>query len=403
MNKCKINDFMYMDAEIRSKLSEIDKAVTNYADSRDKMRTGVGLAGEWCGIMLFLYHYARVMGDEEAGRKAEELTERFMERLPEVDSASYCDGWAGILTCLDYLRRCGYVDVETDEVMEDVERGMKVYTEQCPRRRMFELLYGSAGTGLYWLARGDREMTGRIVNAMYECKETDGMSGGYKWRLGSMRAADGLRYNLSMSHGIVGALLFLLRVVEKYNDESAREMVEGGIRYLLSLKGDGTNGISLFPSVVDGDEYLSRRNSRLGWCYGDLGCAYLLYEASCVCGRDNWREAAMEIYRHAAGRRTRETSLVVDAGLCHGAAGIAMMFDNIYGKTGDAAFRECAEYWMGQTLGHACFPDGVAGYRTFYVNDWYNDFSLLTGVSGIGLMMLSYISGERGWYRLLLP
>lgn len=58
---------------------------------------------------------------------------------------------------------------------------------------------------------------------------------------------------------------------------------------------------------------------------------------------------------------------------------------------------------MEETLGHACFPDGVAGYRTFYINDWYNDFSLLTGVSGIGMMMLSYISGERGWYRLLLP
>ena len=192
-------------------------------------------------------------------------------------------------------------------------------------------------------------------------------------------------------------------LVEKYNDESAREMVEDGIRYLLSLKGDGTDGISLFPSVVDGDEYLSRRNSRLGWCYGDLGCAYLLYEASCVYGRDDWREAAMDIYWHAAGRRTREMSLVVDAGLCHGAAGIAMMFDDIYGKTGDAAFRECADYWMEETLGHACFPDGVAGYRTFYINDWYNDFSLLTGVSGIGMMMLSYISGERGWYRLLLP
>lgn len=372
-------------------------------DNRQMVERSSGLMGADAGIMLFLYHYARVLGDEEAGRKAEELTERFMERLPEAGSASYCDGWAGILTCLDYLRRCWYVDVETAEVMEDVERGMEVYTEQCLRRRMFELLYGSAGTGLYWLARGDREMTGRIVNAMYECKEIDGRSGSYKWRLGSMRAADGLRYNLSMSHGIVGALLFLLRVDEKYNDEAAREMVEGGIRYLLSLKGDGKDGISLFPSVTDGDGYLSRRNSRLGWCYGDLGCAYLLYEASCVYGRDAWREAAMEIYRHAAGRRTRETSLVVDAGLCHGAAGIAMMFDDIYGKAEDAVFRECADYWMGQTLSHACFPDGVAGYRTFYVNDWYNDFSLLTGVSGIGLMMLSYISGERGWYRLLLP
>ena len=62
-----------------------------------------------------------------------------------------------------------------------------------------------------------------------------------------------------------------------------------------------------------------------------------------------------------------------------------------------------ADYWMEQTLNHSRFDDGLAGYKSFEADQWTNSDSLLTGVAGIGLVMISCLSKDRQtWDELFL-
>ena len=107
--------------------------------------------------------------------------------------------------------------------------------------------------------------------------------------------------------------------------------------------------------------------------------------------------------RHAAQRVSWEQTMVNDCGLCHGSAGIAMMFRRFYLETQEKIFHDAWNYWIDFTLNFRRFDDGAAGFKTFKLQEWRIDFSLLTGISGIGLSLLSYIQDDlQEWDELLL-
>lgn len=89
--------------------------------------------------------------------------------------------------------------------------------------------------------------------------------------------------------------------------------------------------------------------------------------------------------------------MVRDVCLCHGTAGIAMMFAHMYRETSDVLFKNTRDYWIDRTLGMARHPDGPAGYKQFTMRKedelvkWEDSYPLLEGVAGIGLMLLSVL------------
>jgi hypothetical protein len=58
---------------------------------------------------------------------------------------------------------------------------------------------------------------------------------------------------------------------------------------------------------------------------------------------------------------------------------------------------------MQQTLDFSNFKDGLAGYKTVKIQEMICDYSLLTGISGIGLVLLSYLENDpQAWDELFL-
>jgi lantibiotic modifying enzyme len=148
--------------------------------------------------------------------------------------------------------------------------------------------------------------------------------------------------------------------------------------------------------------------SRLAWCYGDLGVAAALWQAGKVTENCSWMNKALDIYRFSANRISLQDAMVNDAEICHGTAGIAMMFSYMYRQTGDPTLMTARNYWVGQTLKMSKFTDGLAGYKKFTLDDdknvkWEESFSILEGIAGIGLMLLSGHSSKSSkglrWYR----
>jgi hypothetical protein len=63
----------------------------------------------------------------------------------------------------------------------------------------------------------------------------------------------------------------------------------------------------------------------------------------------SWAESALAVARRAAGRAL-ERAGVHDASLCHGAAGLAHLFNRFHHATGDPVFEDAALRWLRATL-----------------------------------------------------
>jgi len=210
--------------------------------------------------------------------------------------------------------------------------------------------------------------------------------------------------NLGLAHGMPGVVAILARYLTAGIEvERARTLLEGAVAYLRSAA-DPRFG-NRYPAWLSTQRDHQESMSRVAWCYGDLGVAVALLSAATAAGRDDWRAEALAL-AHGMAARSFESSRVVDTGLCHGAAGVAHLFNRLSQATGDAELARAADTWFARTLAMrraepiAGFPRGlpVDGVMT-----WDPGADLLTGACGVALALHAAISPvEPGWDQLLL-
>src|ERR1043165_2073096 len=127
--------------------------------------------------------------------------------------------------------------------------------------------------------------------------------------------------------------------------------------------------------------------------------------AASATGRSDWRAHALELAHGMAGR-SFESSQVTDAGLCHGAAGVAHLFNRLGQASGDAELSRAADTWFARTLAMRR-AEPVAGFpRASFLEGKVvvePATDLLTGASGVALALHAAISPiEPAWDQLLL-
>ena len=124
-------------------------------------------------------------------------------------------------------------------------------------------------------------------------------------------------------------------------------------------------------------------------------------------GEPAWESDALDIALRAA-QRPPEESGVVDAGLCHGAAGLGHIFNKLFQATGKRRFREAAQSWFESALDMRRVGQGIAGFSAFMRDDdgkecWIGRLGILTGVTGIALALLAATTEiDPQWDRMLL-
>ena len=212
-------------------------------------------------------------------------------------------------------------------------------------------------------------------------------------------------YNLSLSHGMSSIVILLSKIHKKgVEREKCAELIEGAVNYILAQKLPQSNYTSVFGNYAL--ECMEKpHSSRLAWCYGDLGIAVALWNASQALVRKDWENEAKVLLRHASARRDMKENGIIDACFCHGTSGIAHVFNRMWKETEMPECRDAAAYWISQTLSIAKFKDGLAGYKTWQgaKRGFQNEYGLLEGIVGIGLALLSYISEDNlTWDECLL-
>ena len=146
----------------------------------------------------------------------------------------------------------------------------------------------------------------------------------------------------------------------------------------------------------------------MAWCYGDLGASVTLLNAARTTGRKDWEEEALALARNAA-RRPFLDSDTRDACLCHGAAGNGHLFNRLFQATGAPEFRKAANLYFRKTLELRGQRSRLGGYsfwtprRAGTTVNWHPNASFLSGLTGVGLVLLAATRPvEPGWDSLLL-
>jgi lantibiotic modifying enzyme len=257
---------------------------------------------------------------------------------------------------------------------------------------------------LYLLSRGNENLSQegirKILTALYQtCEESDE---GIAWQ--DFRVLDKKSYNLGLAHGIPSIISLLSKIVEQniYSEES-KVLLEKSVSWLLKRKQASTK-LSIFANNY---HYGSAENdSRLAWCYGDLGIAMSLLSAGIAAKNKNWQQEAISIGLHASRRRNLKENSVLDVCLCHGTTGIAHTFNRLYHYTKVEEFKDASIYWYLKTFeffelhGHVKVWNRKPNQSDF---GWLKEYSILEGGGGVALSLISAISDiEPKWDRSLL-
>lgn len=393
-----------MNEKIFLKLNELALLICKRYINKEKLNSTGLLTGD-SGCLLFLFKYYKYTNDNLCFELSNDLLERLLEELSDGNfTYSYCNGLPGILSLINYLNRNDYVDIDVSDSKASIDVYLLRELENCIYSECYDFMHGALGIGFYYINDECNEVVlTKLIEFLNITKEIVN-NGIYKWK--SFLGKDlGYGYNISLSHGISSIIIFLSRVINtsKCEYDLCCDLLNGAVNYVLSQEIDHLRYGYYFPNYSSDFICYDLYKSRLAWCYGDLGVAYSLFCAGKVLNNTLWVNKAIQIFLYTTNRRDLFDNNVNEPGICHGSVGVAMIFRRMYLETKNIIFKKTYDYWLEQTLHKSVFSDGLAGYKSLIEKKWVNDYSLLTGIAGIGLNFISYLSNdEQEWDSLFL-
>ena len=375
---------------------------------------GPGVAGGNLGLALLFDEAHRVLGPVDpllAQRDA-----RWNSAIDGLSNSSGIQpnlftGYCGIGWATAFLGGPG-----NDEVHEELELALLDDLEHFADPVDYDLINGVVGWGLYALERWPHQRAARALELIVDFLDAraERIASGVRWHTSPEILVRWQResyphgyFNLGLAHGIPGIVVFLAQVAERgIRTDVIPPLLEGAIDWILSNRIEHAPDLA-FPSfAVEG---LEPSPSRLAWCYGDLGITVSLFLAARCTGHDGWERQARALARTLAEIPVERTR-VRDAGLCHGAAGVAHVFNRMFHWTGDEVLKDVSRRWFGRTLQLRVPGEGPGGYPAWGAHGPDNQFrqvwrpcaGLLEGSCGVALAQLAAISDcEPRWDRFL--
>ena len=392
------------------KLDEIMEVV----ESAYLQKKQVGVLSGLSGMALLPFYYAKHRENPEKEDLGIEILSACIDMVNEgFSSPTFCGGLAGMGWAFEHLDEKGLAELDNDDTLSQLDEYLIDAIRNCLQHGNYDFLHGATGIAFYFFKRYNNTRSLQLKN-QYEAYlkeylillEKNSIQDGnaLKWRSLLERQSGKTGFNLSLSHGVSSIVNVLSRMyVHPTFQERVKPLLEKSVQFILDNKIQSEDGKLAYSNwITDDQEYHNR--SRLAWCYGDLGTGLTLLRAAQVLEDTQLYTEAVNTLKVAAGLVADEDTLVRDAGICHGSYGNALIFKKIYNVTQEPLFWEKAMYWLEEGLQMATFSDGYAGYKQFEKgNQWNNKLSVLEGVSGIGMVIIDFLSEEDlSWDECLL-
>ena len=380
--------------------------------------------------LFFAYLDSRFPGEGYDDCAVEHINNAIL-RLAEVEvGPDLFSGVSGIAWAAEHVQRMiaerdgdGEADGggegvgEPNDLNRQVDQALADLLEQSPWEDPFDIVSGLAGIGVYLLSRIERpkarQCFGLLLDRLEELAEKT--EAGVTWRTSpelllpfERRLHPEGYYNLGMAHGVPGIIALLAAALEReIAPGRVRPLLDGAVRWLVeqklprgSLREDG-----VFPYFVAKAE--QRKPGRMAWCYGDLGVSLALAQAARALDSDRWMQEALSVAEIAATRGF-ESSGVVSAGFCHGAAGAAHLFNRLAQATGAETMRQATLAWVERLWAYQRAGEGLERFvfaekSLAYDSPDHQRFDLLNGPTGVALTLLALATDiEPLWDRMFL-
>jgi lantibiotic biosynthesis protein len=396
------------------------QAVDAIADAITSISSPTGerdpsLAGGQAGLALLYSWLARTRRMPQADVLAWQCLDQAIEAVStQAMNASLWGGFTGVAWAAELVDRLLAPDAEDrSEAVDDALLRPLSRASLWPAPH--DLVVGVTGLGVYALQRYPRsvaiECLRRVVELLHERAQHD-EHGLYWWtppaeilNQEARKQHPSGRVDLGVAHGVAGAIALLGSICRaEVEQATARQLLEGAVRWLLAHSVPTEAGPTFPVWVAPG---LQPSPARCAWCYGDPGIAAALFMAAQGAGDAGWEQAAVALASRSAERPTSQTG-VVDACFCHGAAGLAHIYNRMYQATGEAKLGRAAVYWLERTLDfyRLARDNGgswVQGSKDPAHREPWTGIDVVDGAAGVALVLLAAATSvEPLWDQMFL-
>jgi lantibiotic biosynthesis protein len=396
-----MNYFKSMQQALKEKTKQIVDAVV-----REDFGNNNGLLSGTSGTLFLLCYFSEYTGDGSYLEIVEQRISATMDVInndPDFSDLSYSTGITGFLWTLENLNLHHYIEIDLAEFKEAIHPILKDYMMQQLENGNIDFLHGALGVANYFLDSGDAACVEGMQKFNTQFINTATLHADQTISFVTNIYRDNKPVpviNLGLSHGMASIIYYFQRCLQ--HPQLNTPELKTALQQLISFYRKNQNDIAVhscyFASWI-GQE----KSSRLAWCYGDLGIGLALLLAAETLKDQELKNYSIDILKHTCKRVDMEKEGIMDAGICHGTAGLVKMYRNIYEKTNVEEFKTAADFWLDKTIAIANHPGGHAGYHTFNQGLYQNDCGLLEGVSGTGIVLLEELMKKSlSWEKSLM-
>lgn len=390
MNSDSLNDF------IRAKIEKFNRHLLAYDSHSDK----IGLYTGPSGASLYMCANYLATGKDIYHDKLNIILEDTIKYIDNENSlgpsfASGIPGW-GWLIC--HLADKGMIDPDIEGLVGAIDAPLYQGMINYLKKGYIDPLHGAIGIGMYFLKRKQYHHVETLIDRLDEIKiATDNE---VKWKKQNLLNRNEFTFDFGLAHGSAGVIRFLLNCHNLgIRQRICEKLIKGSINFMFNNIQSRDRATSFFPSAIPCDVYKSGQNkplsSRLAWCYGDLTILFTLYVAAEKLSLQPLQNDCINYLMETTKRKSFDETNVVDAGFCHGSAGIAYVYWKLWNVTGLEKFKQEADYWYGKTLEFDPDLSDKLGYSYLIGNFEGRGFKecddVLEGNCGVALSLLCYL------------
>ncbi|MFZ6659121.1 lanthionine synthetase C family protein [Undibacterium sp. TJN19] len=388
-------------------LSKIDRYLR---DAIQLKSANISLASGLSGVAFFYSALSMRPNFESADQYLQLLIDQIYTNVSEIEFVDFrfFSGLPGIAFSMEILAHLQNPEnVENCSINDDIDDVIFNAVKHTSKIEHFDLISGLVGIGVYALGRTNRVARERIFNLVFDslmkvsiktefglCWRTEPKYQGYESR--NLNPPKG-NFNLGLAHGVPGVIaLFARAILNGFQSSQLKDSLSDTTNWLLANERFGTE--SSF-SVLSGVTY----DARSAWCYGDPGVSIAVILSGIALQNDGIIDRGLAIGLRAA-KRLGPSAGVNDHGICHGSSGLVLIFDQLYRISGDEQFRFAADVWRQRIMNAAVSRLDINNFAT-YLGDGTtsHQIGMLTGISGIGLTLLSNPDEKiADWFNCLL-
>lgn len=358
-----------------------------------------GLFNGSLGLLMHYYQAGKALQNEALVEAGEAMLGKVFEDMNETEGgligAALSSGGAGLAFTANYLQQHGWIDFDTDEELLDLD----TYLAESALQQMDEdnpdPLHGALGILYYFTTRRQTPAINAWLNAIAAkvvAKAIVTEAGCWYKNVFWKEPNDPAEINLSLSHGLAGILIVLLKAYPHVTDTGPVEkVIREGLRFIQGHECQfdlEKKYYSFFPGnylVKDGKP--EHPTERLAWCYGDLNQVLLFYRAGNVLKDPAYTALANRVGVATLARDTLKLTFNEDVQFCHGSAGLAQFYKALYKESNNSLYWNRYEHWIKTTL--EMIDDCIAENKFEK-----SPCGLLEGWAGVGMVLSEYVSDE---------